>query len=255
MVWGSQAHRVSNPSKTRPAVNIIAVGILFLATFLERAIPVNAAASGPVGSVKEIRGTVELTRSGRKTVPTESSDVYLNDQFTTGLSSSASIALIGGNQLEVGPSSSITIDQVEIGPAPAAGTMIGLVTGRLRSIVHAIGAGGTGFGVRTANAVCGVRGTDFNVRFSQGFARPGFGGCGTYTDVEVFSGVVEVANSQNRTTTAKVNQGYATTVPCLHAPLTPGPVGLAAIGVTGAPATSPPPPACPPCMAVGARLH
>ena len=95
---------------------------------------------------------------------------------------------------------------------------------------------------KTSNSIIAVRGTDFEVDYSQGRARPGFSGCGIYTDVRVFSGLVEVANLAQPANKVEVSGGFRTTVPCFAAPLPAGPLGLAAHpGAAGALTGAPPP--------------
>jgi ferric-dicitrate binding protein FerR (iron transport regulator) len=230
---------------------LIVLGALFLS--LSKTQPA-ASGSTSVGSVLSLTGTVELTRAGQLSNPRVNSAVLLDDDFTTKPASSLTVMLDGGSQLELGESSSIRIDQtMSTSVARPRSTLVALILGQVHSIVPFLGA--DTYRVTTENAVCGVRGTDFTVSFSQGYARPGYGGCGDYTDVKVDSGVVEVANPHTPSQPVAVKEGYATTVPCLHAPLTPGPVGLAAAGVPIAPAGAPPPPICPPCSMFNGHVH
>lgn len=214
-----------------------------------------ALAADAVGSVSQVKGAVQLKRGGRESVAALADPVLLNDQFTTARASIMSISLADGGTLEIGESSNLRIDQYVIGTgATPTSRIVSMLAGVIHPVVRAA-AGTNTFEVHTPNAVAAVRGTDFIVRFSHGQARPGFGGCGTYTDVSVFAGTVAVSNSANPNVTVDVGEGYATTVPCLHAPLTPGPVGLAGAGAVAAPVAAAPPPACPPCSVVGARAH
>ena len=215
----------------------------------------SAFAADAVGSVSQLKGNVQLKRGTQETVASLSSPVLLNDQFSTARASTLTISLANGGSLEIGESSILKIDQYVIGtPTSPTSTVVSMLGGFIHPVVRAA-AGATRFEVHTPNAVAAVRGTDFIVHFSQGQARPGFGGCGTYTDVSVFAGTVAVANSANPSATVDVAEGYATTVPCLHAPLTPGPVGLAGAGAVAAPVAAAPPPTCPVCTLVGARAH
>jgi hypothetical protein len=104
----------------------------------------------------------------------------------------------------------------------------------LRSIVPSLVRTET-FEIHTPNAIAAVRGTDFDTTYSDGAARPGFGGCQRYTDLRVREGVVAVSNLSNPTEVVDVDAGYETTVPCLLPPLNAGPLGIAgAAGPGGA---------------------
>ena len=70
-------------------------------------------------------------------------------------------------------------------------------------------------------------GTDFDTTYIEGRVRPGYEGCQRYTDVRVREGVVAVSNLANPAEVVEVSAGYETTVPCLLAPLSAGPLGIA----------------------------
>jgi len=246
--WRDSGHQRWRLARSLMSTLIIVVGLFV-------GLPSICDADSRTGSVSDINGTVRLDRNGQTSTPVLTASVFLNDRYTTEPASSLAIALAGGASIEEGESSSIVIDQNLLNASSTLqSTQIGLLNGILHSVVAHL-TSSQSFTVRTENAICGVRGTDFTVTFSHGYARPGYGGCGDYTDVSVSSGTVTVANLQNPSVTVVVNEGYATTVPCLHAPLTPGPVGLAAAGVPTAPAAAPPPPICPPCAVFGGHMH
>lgn len=74
--------------------------------------------------------------------------------------------------------------------------------------------------VMTANAIAGVRGTDFVCAYHEGNARPGFSNCFQFTDRATTTGTVVVSNNPPRPgTEVKVGPGQMTTVACLAAPL------------------------------------
>lgn len=207
-----------------------------------------------VGSVSQLKGTVELKRGANQSIATVAMPVMLNDQFTTMPASSMTLGLLGGGSIEVDESTTFTVDRHLVPATSIFSTLVSLASGSVHSVV---GGGGvpTSFEVHTPNAVAAVRGTDFVVKFSQGVARPGFGDCGTFTDVAVYTGVVAVNNPAVPNTVVEVEEGYATTVACLHAPLNPGPVGIAGAGAGISPAAAAPPPGCPPCSLIGGQLR
>lgn len=210
------------------------------------------AANPPVGSVVKLTGIAHRTRNHQTSPVVLNSDVQMDDEFATQRSASIVLALNSVGRLELGESTSIKIDQDLLNQSTRAhSTLIKLFPGRLRSIVPFVGAGS--YRVSTANAICGVRGTDFVVTFIQGVARRGYRTCFAFTDVEVYAGVVEVANQRNPSATIAVKSGYSTTVACDEAPTVPNASGLPPQippPILGAPALLPPfvvaPPAPPP---------
>jgi hypothetical protein len=190
--------------------------------------------SNPVGSVTELGGTVELERNGHKSIPALSSRVLLNDMFTTQRSSSVAITFLGGSELTVGQSSSIRIDREVINATTGAhSTIIKLLRGKLHLLVPSLLPGGS-FSVLTGNAISGVRGTEFEIAYTEGKPCPGFPDCLRYTDVGVYRGVVEVRSVTNpRAPAVWVREGYETTVPCEVRPSSPSPLGATELEVPG----------------------
>jgi FecR protein len=193
-----------------------------------------AADSNPAGSITELSGTVELERSGHKSIPTLSSGVLLNDVFTTQRSSSLVITLADGSKLEVGQSSSIRIDRDILNANTGAhSTIIKLLRGKLHSFVPSLVTGGA-FSVLTGNAISGVRGTEFETAYTEGKPCPGFPDCLRYTDIGVYKGVVEVRSITNpQAPPVRVPEGYETTVPCEISPSSPSPLGATELEAPG----------------------
>ncbi len=218
-----------------------------------------AVAQVPIGEVSEMRGQAELKRGSVISPIAVKTAIELHDEITLQANSYLTIALVNGRQIQYEGASTQVLDRSSIGPS---GSMTGLATrllgGRLRAIVS-YGLGGVfDYEIHTSNAIIAARGTDFEVEFSTGIARPGFSGCGVYTDVSVYTGVVAVANAANPAGTVTVDGGYATTVACLGAPLSPGPLGLAGQGAQPAHASTligAPPPQCPPCVMSSGSHH
>jgi FecR protein len=209
--------------------------------FIVAALIVNAAAyyagaadSNFVGSVTKLHGVVELERNGRKSIPALSSGVLLEDLFRTNQSSSVTITLAGGTELQVGQSTSIRIDRDVLNSKTGARfTVIKLIKGKLHSLVPSLVTGGN-FAVQTGNAISGVRGTEFETAYIEGKPCPGFPDCLRYTDVGVYSGTVEVRSLTNpRALPVRVSEGYETTVPCEVQPSSPSPLGAAELEVPG----------------------
>lgn len=188
-----------------------------------------------VGTVSKLNGSVVLERHGHTSTVALSAKVLLNDRFTTSESSSITISLVGGSELDVGQASSIRIDQHLVSPRPPGrSTVIGLLSGKLHSIVPYAQAQRSSFIVRTANAICGVRDTEFDTAYIEGKPCPGFPECKRYTDVGVVKGVVEVRSVTNpKALPVRVAEGYETTVPCEIPPSSPSPLGATELEAPG----------------------
>jgi hypothetical protein len=200
-----------------------------------------------VGSVTEVSGKASVKRAASILDAALNMPIQLHDRLTTGPDGHISVTLTDTTKIDLPQQSVIDLDEMTVGANGArSSTVVTLVGGSVRSFVSATMGRIFNYQTRTSNSIIAVRGTDFEVDFSQGRARPGFSGCGIYTDVKVFSGLVEVANISKPNERVEVSGGFHTTVPCFAAPLPAGPLGLAAHpGAAGA-LTGAPPPVCPP---------
>jgi len=174
--------------------------------------------------------------------------VQLHDRLITGPNGRIQVTLTDMTKINLVPQSALDLDEVTVGANGArAATTVTLVSGSVRSVVSSTVGRAFNYQTRTSNSIIAVRGTDFEVNYSQGTARPGFSGCGIYTDIRVFTGAVEVANVAKPNEKQSVAGGFRTTVPCFAAPLPAGPLGLAAHPGSAGALTAAPPPACPIC--------
>lgn len=151
-----------------------------------------ARAQSPAGTVSSASGQVQIQRGGATLAATPGTPVNQGDRIVTGADGKAVIILTDQSQLELSPSTTITLDQYTTGGA--APTRIGLPSGILRSIVKSMGGAPANFQVRTPNAIGAVRGTDFYISYIQG--SPGLGlGTSYYTEVDVIDGTVNLAQA------------------------------------------------------------
>src|ERR1700733_5899905 len=211
--------------------------------------PSSAIAETTVGSVTEVSGKASIRRAGATLEAVLKMPIQLHDRLATGANGHLIVTLTdtARTQINLPRQSMLDIDEMAIGTNGTQSTAVTLVGGSVRSFVSSTIGHVFNYQTRTSNSIVAVRGTDFEVDFSQGRARPGFSGCGIYTDVRLFSGLVEVANIAHPANKVEVSGGFRTTVPCFAAPLPAGPLGLAARpGAAGA-LTGAPPPACPVC--------
>lgn len=216
------------------------------------------AQTATAGSVTSSSGSVTIQRGAATLGAAVGTPVDVGDRIVTGAGGHVIVLLSDQSTLELGDSSSIVVDQQTTSPVA---TRVSLFGGELRSFVnHTIGAAAPNFEVHTPNAVAAARGTRFDTIYSSGNARPTFGDCRNFTDVEVQDGVVNLANAGAPAGGINVGAGYEATVPCFLAPTGAGPLGMtgassfsvsagagSSVGVIS-PVAPVPPPACPICV-------
>jgi hypothetical protein len=235
---------------------------LFLACALLLLVSRPAQAQTAAGSFASVSGQVQIQRTGGATIGAAGGvGVNVGDRIVTGPNGHAVILLNDQSRLELGPASSITLDQFTISGGTTA-THVSLFSGVLRSLVNA-GSGGqhADYQVHTPNAVAAVRGTKFDTAYTENVIRPGYQGCERYTDVSVYQGTVNLAPVATPNVGQDVHAGYEATLPCDKPPTGPGPLAMtgavsldsanagASSLFTGAGAASggAPVPACPVC--------
>jgi FecR protein len=201
--------------------------------------PSTVRAQPVVGRVTAIQGTAELQRAGSTSAVSLATAVELHDQLKTGTNSTSTVTLLDNSAVELGESSALAFDENVVAGGVRQKTVVSLLGGGLTSrVTSALLSGAPTFEVHTPNAVCAVRGTDFDTTYLEGVTRPGYEGCQRYTDLRVREGVVEVSNLANPSAVIEVDAGYETTVPCLLPPLTAGPLGITGAAGPGTSASS-----------------
>ena len=199
-------------------VSLCAAAILIVTLASSR----QAFAQAVAGSVTTVSGTVTLQRGTARTPVTTGVPVDVGDTLITGADGHVVVTLTDSSTLELGDSSTFTLDSH--GPPT---TRIHLLTGVLRSFVNrTAGAASPNFQVQTPNAVAAVRGTKFDTAYVGGTARPSYGDCRAFTDISVYDGVVFLGNVSNPTVGVDVPAGYEATVPCSASATSPGPLGM-----------------------------
>lgn len=203
-----------------------AAGVLVLGALL-LGISRSVSAQTTAGSFQSAIGTVQIQRTGGATIGAAVGvGVNVGDRIVTGINGHAVIILNDQSRLELGPASSITLDQFTItGGAPA--TRVSLSSGVLRSIVNtASGGAAANYQVHTPNAIAAVRSTRFDTAYTENVIRPGYQGCDKYTDVSVYQGTVNLAPNGNPAAGEDVGAGYEATLPCDKPPTNPGPLAM-----------------------------
>ncbi len=201
----------------------VAAGLLLLCALL--VVSRTALAQTAAGSFQSVSGQVQVQRTGGATIGAASGvGVNVGDRIITGANGHAVIILNDQSRLELGPGSSITLDQFALGGGP---TRVSLFSGVMRSLVSAASGGApANYQVHTPNAVAAVRGTKFDTAYSENVIRSGYQGCEKYTDVSVYQGTVNLANVGSTNAGEDVHAGYEATVPCDKPPTGGGPLSM-----------------------------
>ncbi len=237
---------------------------LFLVSALVLAGSGPAMAQTAAGSFASVIGQVQIQRGGGATFGAAAGiGVNVGDRIVTGPNGHAVIVLNDQSRLELGPASSIALDQFTINGG-AASMRVSLFTGVMRSLLNAAPSGApAGYQVHTPNAVAVVRGTKFDTAYTENVIRPGYQGCARYTDVSVYQGTVNLAPLAAPNAGEDISTGYEATLPCDKPPTAAGPLAMtgatsldsASAGGAGFAGPAPgvsvaPVPACPVCVNV-----
>src|ERR1700689_5968037 len=204
----------------------VAAGLLIISALLFL-ISGPALAQTVAGSFQSVAGQVQIQRTGGATIGAAAGvGVNVGDRIVTGPNGHAVIILNDQSRLDLGPSSSITLDQFTISGG-ATSARISLFSGVMRSLVNAASGGAaTDYQVHTPNAVAAVRGTKFDTAYSENVIRPGYKGCEKYTDVSVYQGTVNLANIGSPNAHEDVHAGKEATAPSEKPPTAPGPLAM-----------------------------
>src|SRR5712672_4798024 len=127
-----------------------------------------AGAQTTVGTITQLQGVANIQRGALNIAAAPNLPILLHDRITTQPGASLTIALVDNSSLQLGPSASLSIDESVLVNGVGAPSKVGLLGGKLHSlIVGAMRGSTTTFEVHTPNAVGAVRGTDFWVHFDR----------------------------------------------------------------------------------------
>lgn len=192
-----------------------------------------AAAMEVVGEVSQLSGSAKLERSGSVLDVAQAMPVVVGDKIRTAANGQVWVTFHDGSKVELGESSTFTIDRYALSGSTRTSALLTLWGGHLHSIVSVITGSPPAFEVHTPNSVAAVRGTDFESAFIEGRPCPEDRSCMRYTTVGVSKGVVEVSNPGNSAPAVQVTEGYETTIPCESPPTSPAPLGIEELGAPG----------------------
>ena len=204
-----------------------------------------ACAQDAAGSVTSVVGTASIKRAGKSIDVTVGMPVQVADQVVVSVGGKVTVTLSDGSVLEIGPSSTLVIDEQLLGQNGArASTRVHLLAGILRSVAkHGSGGSLPNFEVHTPNAIMAVRGTTFDTQYTRGAQRSGYGAATEFTDERTLVGTVGVRNAAGGEEVS-VPAGFQTTVAGDLTPTSPQSItlqGIPWIGIEAFTITEPPP--------------
>src|SRR5271168_4351095 len=191
-----------------------------------------ASAQNTVGTITQVQGTANIQRNGATLAVVPNLPVLLHDRITTDPSGSMTIGLVDNSSLQLGPSTTLTIDSSILVNGVGAPSQVGLLGGHLHSIiVGAMRGSSTTFEVNTPNAIGAVRGTEWDTGYDED-EHEGSHGCRKRTTLDVEDGTVEFCNNASPPECKDVGKGKHSEIRCGAFWL--GSSGVGGVGAFGA---------------------
>ncbi|HJU29626.1 MAG TPA: FecR family protein [Candidatus Binataceae bacterium] len=132
----------------------------------------SAHAQAHVGSITNLSGSAQITRTGRSFAAVYGAPIDVGDNIATGPNGNVTITLTDGSQIELSGNSKLVIEQNLLNAAGVReSTRLGLLQGLVRAVVRVTAGTPPNFEVHTPNAVASARGTIFDVSYEKGVAR------------------------------------------------------------------------------------
>src|SRR5271168_5638213 len=173
-----------------------------------------ASAQNTVGTITQVQGTANIQRNGATLAVVPNLPVLLHDRITTDPSGSMTIGLVDNSSLQLGPSTTLTIDSSILVNGVGAPSQVGLLGGHLHSIiVGAMRGSSTTFEVNTPNAIGAVRGTEWDTGYDED-EHEGSKGCRKRTTLDVEDGTVEFCNNASPPECKDVSKGKHSEIRC-----------------------------------------
>jgi FecR-like protein len=213
---------------------------LVIPTILAIVLGVSAAnAQSTVGTITQVKGAVSIQRGASNVAVVPNLPVQLHDKIVTQPDASVTVGLIDNSSIQLGPSTTLSIDESTAINGVGAPSKMTLLGGSIHTVI--VGAmKGHPYEVRTPNAISSAHGTEWDLSYSEGTTRGGYQDCKQFTDVKVQDGTVNVANAQTGAGAQDVPAGHLATVGCGIDPVDPPFVdhtveyiGLGVLGVGG----------------------
>ncbi len=212
------------------SLRIAAVFGLAMLTIVTAVPPAHA--QNTVGTITQIQGAADVQRNGATIAAAQNMPVMLHDKIVTEANASLIISLVDNSSMQLGASSTITIDDSVLVNGVGAPSKVGLLGGDLHTVIlGAMRGSSTTFEVNTPNAIGAVRGTNWLTHFDI-IPRGGSKDCYENTRVDVDDGTVEVCNKATPPECRNVEKGKHTEVRC--GAFWEGNTGLGTVGTVGA---------------------
>lgn len=192
------------------------IAMLALAIF---AIVPTASAQSTVGTVTQIQGVANIERGAQNIVVIANLPVELHDKITTQQGASLTIGLVDNSSLQLGQNATLIIDESVMVNGFGAPSKLGLLGGKIHSlVVGAMRGPTTTFEIHTPNAIGAVRGTEFDTEYTDtphDDDKGKYKECRQFTYIDVQDGTVTVSNPQNPAAGSEdVHAGHHTVVAC-----------------------------------------
>ena len=174
-----------------------------------------ARAQNTVGTITQIQGVANIQRGALNIAAAPNMPVMLHDKITTQPGASLTIGLVDNSSLQLGSDAALTIDESVLVNGVGAPSKVGLLNGKLHSlIVGAMRGSTTTFEVHTPNAIGAVRGTEFSSDAEDGKANDKYKDCLHWTEFDVQDGNVQVCNTDNPPKCEECHAGHECSVAC-----------------------------------------
>src|ERR1700730_16137847 len=213
---------------------------LVVPTILAMVVAVSTAqAQNTVGTITLVKGAVSIQRGESDIEVVPNLPVQLHDKIVTQPDASVTVGLIDNSSIQLGPSTTLSIDESTAINGIGAPSKMTLLGGSLHTVI--VGAmKGHPYEIRTTNAISTAHGTEWDLSYSEGNTRDGYQDCKQFTDVKVQDGTVNGANAQTGTGSQDVPAGHLAVIGCGIDPVDPPFVdhtveyiGLGVLGVGG----------------------
>ena len=190
---------------------------LFLIAVCVIAGPSTVRAQTIAGTISSASGGVQIKRGGTVMPALPGTPVNRGDRIASGVEGVAVINLSDGSQIELQPSTDITLDQY--GGGGSTPTRISLASGIVKSAVKRTSGTPANYQVHTPNAIVTARGTAFYTSYTDSSPQTGkLPGISHYTEVAVLEGSVNLAQAALPNRGVEVAQGTTGTVAGNNAP-------------------------------------
>ncbi len=175
-----------------------------------------ARAQNTVGTITQIQGVANIQRGAQNLVVVTNMPVLLHDRIVTQPGASLTIGLLDNSSLQLGSSATLSIDESVLINGVGAPSKVGLLGGKLHSlIVGAMRGSTTTFEVHTPNAIGAVRGTEWDTDYEEGNTRGDkYKDCRRFTDFDVQDGTVQVCNTDTPPDCEECHVGHRCTFAC-----------------------------------------